>query len=85
MLLAVSKRDNEDERTIGELFYLMVSEVADLTYSESMLMIATAMLEAVQGMFRLTDAQMDELIERFMNNLPEHLRRSLHLRLGRVD
>jgi len=82
MLLAVSKRDNEDERTIGELFYLMVSEVADLTYSESMLMIATAMLEAVQGMFRLTDAQMDELMERFMNNLPEHLRRSLQPRLA---
>ena len=82
MFLAVSKRDNEDERTIGELFYLMVSEVADLTYSESMLMIATAMLEAVQGMFRLTDAQMDELMERFMNNLPEHLRRSLQPRLA---
>ena len=82
MLLAVSKRDNEDERTIGELFYLMVSEVADLTYSESMLMIATAMLDAVQGMFRLTDAQMDELMERFMNNLPEHLRRSLQPRLA---
>ena len=82
MLLAVSKRDNEDERTIGELFYLMVSEVADLTYSESMLMIATAMLEAVQGMFRLTDAQMDELMERFMNNLPEHLRNRLQPRLA---
>ena len=82
MLLAVSKRDNEDERTIGELFYLMVNEVADLTYSESMLMIATAMLEAVQGMFRLTDAQMDELMERFMSNLPEHLRRSLQPRLA---
>ena len=82
MLLAVAKRDNEDERTIGELFYLMVSEVADLTYSESMLMIATAMLDAVQGMFRLTDAQMDELMERFMSNLPEHLRRSLQPRLA---
>ena len=64
------------------VFYLMVSEVADLTYSESMLMIATAMLDAVQGMFRLTDAQMDELMERFMNNLPEHLRRSLQPRLA---
>ena len=82
MLLAVAKRDNEDERTIGELFYLMVSEVADLTYSESMLMIATAMLDTVQGMFRLTDAQMDELMERFMNNLPEHLRNRLQPRLA---
>ena len=26
MLLAVSKRDNEDDRTLGELFYIMISE-----------------------------------------------------------
>ena len=32
MLLAVSKRDNEDDRTPGELFYIMISEVADITY-----------------------------------------------------
>ena len=25
MLLAVSKRDNEDDRTLGELFYIMIS------------------------------------------------------------
>ena len=33
MLLAVSKRDNEDDRTLGELFYIMISEVADITQS----------------------------------------------------
>lgn len=32
MLLAVAKRGNEDERTLGELFNLMVSEVADLSF-----------------------------------------------------
>ena len=35
MLLTMSKRDNEDERTLGELFYLMIAEVADITYNES--------------------------------------------------
>ena len=48
MLLAVSKRDNEDDRTLGEVFYLMVSEVADITYHESMMIIVEAMLATVQ-------------------------------------
>lgn len=77
MLLAVAKRGNEDERTLGELFYLMVSEVADLSFRESMLLIVSAMIDAVEDMFRLTDTQVNGLLERFLGNLPEHLRRSL--------
>ena len=42
MLLAVSKRDNEDKRTLGELFYLMIAEMADKTYQESMQIIVEA-------------------------------------------
>ncbi len=82
MLLAVAKRNNEDDRTLGELFYLMVSEVADLTYSESMLIIVTAMLNTVHEMFQLTEAQTNEMMEKFMNNLPEHLRKCLEPRLA---
>ncbi|MBR1473804.1 MAG: transposase, partial [Paludibacteraceae bacterium] len=82
MLLAVAKRENEDERTLGELFCLMVSEVADLSFQESMLLIVSAMMDAVKDMFRLTDTQVDVLLERFLGKLPEHLRRSLQPRLA---
>ena len=77
MLLAVAKRDNEDDRTLGELFYLMVSEVADLSFRESMLLIISAMLGVVVEMFRLTDMQVNMLLERFLSKLPDHLRHSL--------
>lgn len=30
MMLAAQKRDNEDERTLGVLFYLAIDEMADL-------------------------------------------------------
>ena len=82
MLLAVAKRNNEDERTLGELFYVMVGEVADLSFGESMLLIVSAMLEAVEDMFRLTDLQVNVLLDQFLGNLPEHLRRSLQPRLA---
>ena len=77
MLLAVSKRDNEDDRTLGELFYLMVSEVADITYHESMMIIVEAMLATVQEEFHITDEQIEFFYNKFMSKLPESMQRLL--------
>ena len=81
MLLSVAKRDSEDERTLGELFYLMVSEVADLSFHESLLLVVSAMLDAVENTFQLTEMQVSMLLDRFLGNLPEHLRCSIQPRL----
>ena len=77
MLLAVSKRDNEDDRTLGELFYIMISEVADITYHESMQIIVEAMLATVQEEFHIADAQLEAFYETFMSKLPESMQRLL--------
>ena len=77
MLLAVSKRDNEDDRTLGELFYLMVSEVADITYHESMMILVEAMLATVQEEFHITDEQIECFYNKFMSKLPESMQRLL--------
>lgn len=77
MLLAVSKRDNEDDRTLGELFYLMVSEVADITYHESMMIIVEAMLASVQEEFHITDEQIECFYSKFMSKLPASMQHLL--------
>jgi hypothetical protein len=77
MLLAVSKRDNEDDRTLGELFYIMISEVADITYHESMQIIVEAMLATVQEEFHIADAQVETFYAKFMSKLPESMQRLL--------
>ena len=77
MLLAVSKRDNEDDRTLGELFYIMISEVADITYHESMQIIVEAMLATVQEEFHIADAQVETFYSKFMSKLPESMQRLL--------
>lgn len=77
MLLAVSKRDDEDERTLGELFYLMISEVADITFSQSLQIIVEAMLATVQEEFHITDAQVESFYEKFMSKLPASMQRLL--------
>lgn len=77
MLLAVSKRDNEDDRTIGELFYIMIAEVADKTYQESMMIIVEAMLATVQETFHITDEQVETFYADFMSKLPAPIQRLL--------
>ena len=82
MILAVAKRENEDDRTIGELFYLTVSEIADMTYHKAMGILIEAMMSAVQSVLHVTNEQMHNVMGQFLDNLPEHLRRNLEPHLA---
>jgi len=44
MLLSIEKRIDEDDRTAGELFFLMCDELQDITFSQSMSIIAPGFL-----------------------------------------
>ena len=79
MLLAVSKRNNEDDRTLGEIFYLMVSEAADITYHESMMIIVEAMLSTAQEEFHITAEQLECFCKKFISKLPESMQSALQV------
>ena len=79
MLLAVEKRDDEDERTLGELFYLMIAEVADITFEESMQIIVKAMFNAMQEELHLTNEQIESLYEKFISKLPAPMQQFLQV------
>ena len=68
MMLAVQKRDNEDERTLGELFYLAIDEMADISFSESMLIIIEAMRNSMKEIIHATDEQLAKILEVFLIN-----------------
>ena len=55
----------------------MVSEVADITYHESMMIIAEAMLATVQEEFHITDEKIECFYNKFMSKLPESMQRLL--------
>lgn len=77
MLLAVAKRDDQDERTIGGLFYLMVEEVADITFSQSMQILVEAMMATLQETFHITDEQVESFYKSFLTRLPSSMQRLL--------
>ena len=77
MLLAVAKRDSEDDRTLGELFYITVAELEDITYSYSMNLLAEAMLSAIQEYLQLSDDKIEDLYKAALQKLPESMQNLL--------
>ena len=78
MLLALEQRKNEDQRTLGELFFFLVDEMADITFSRSLCIIMTAMIASLQELLKLSDEQLEEFTADFEARLPEYLQNALH-------
>ena len=77
MMLSVFQRSNTDHRSLGELFYLYVREVAEITFDQSMKLIIVALLETVKEYFSLNETQMSVFVQQFVDNLPAYLRTPL--------
>lgn len=76
-MIAFEQRRNEDERSLGEIFFFLTDELTDITFGESLGIIITAMMESICAIFQPTEEQVELLIEMFMGRLPEYMRRSL--------
>lgn len=77
MILSVEKRMSEDERTTGELFYIMCDELKDITFGHSMSLLVQAFLDSASEIFHLTQEQLQTLLDSFCSRLPDYLRRLL--------
>ena len=67
MFMSVEKRDDEDDRTIGELFYCMADELADITFNYSLQTLVEAMFESVKEIFQPTEEQMERFTNAFIS------------------
>ncbi len=79
MLLALEQRSSEDQRTLGELFFFLVDEMADITFSHSIQILMQAMIASLQQILRLSDDQLDALLDDFASRLPEYLQTALQI------
>ena len=57
MLLAMEQRQNEDQRTLGELFFFLVDEMADITFCRSLSILMDALKASLQEILKLSDEQ----------------------------
>ena len=78
MLLAMEQRQNEDQRTLGELFFFLVDEMADITFCRSLGILMDALKASLQEILKLSNEQISVFVADFESRLPEYLRNALH-------
>ena len=78
MLIAMEQRQNEDQRTLGELFFFLVDEMADITFSRSLDILMGALMASIQVILKLSDEQLTVFTADFEARLSEYLRNALH-------
>ena len=78
ILLAMEHRQNQDQRTLGELFFFLVDEMADITFSRSLCILMDALMASLQENLKLSDEQLTAFTADFEARLPKYLRNALH-------
>ena len=77
MLLALTGRQNQDLRTMGEIFYFLTDELQDITFAYAFGIILQAMIDSIHKHFQITEEQMQEFINDFYLGLPEYMQTAL--------
>ena len=77
MMLSVAQRKNEDDRTICELFFCLMDELDDITFSQSMRIIIDALMDTVMEYFHITEQQLEEFTASFVQRLPKYMQDAL--------
>jgi len=74
VMLAIDRRQNEDPRTIGELFFSCYDEIADHSFADVMAFILRCFHEILQDCLFLDDSEMRILIDSFVDKLSTHFK-----------
>lgn len=78
MLLTLEQRQNEDQRTLGEIFFFLVNEMSDITFSRSLFILMNAMMTSLQEILKLSDEQLTAFTTDFEVRFPKYLQDALH-------
>ena len=78
-MLAVETRNEQDERTIGDLFYYLREEMADLKLSQSLMLLVDTLREVLKTVPLLSQELANEIMDAFLNAIPHPLKQRLLL------
>lgn len=70
MMLAYESRISEDERTCGELFFLICNELRDISYLQALVILLNVVFTQAGNEGVLDNAQITHLISIFISTIP---------------
>lgn len=71
MMLSEQERLNTDERSLGDLFYYVVDQMAEASFDESMKLILKALFDDISQSFHFSEEDRLELARIFISHLPQ--------------
>jgi hypothetical protein len=71
MMLSVENREQTDDRTIGDLFFLVSDELADITFVQSFNLLMQVFLKTIADKLTLTEESIKQFVDEFMAALPK--------------
>ena len=78
IILSLEKRKQEDPRSIGELYYNIFDEMADIRYEHAIMLLLELLKKILSNdLLGLPEEQVEQIMDRFLQNLPPFLRKSL--------
>lgn len=80
MFLALAQRENTDDRSLGEIFYMMCQELEDIRFSSALKLLMTVMLESLLDKFILKKDQLQDYVSEFVEKLPLYIQRAILVR-----
>ena len=77
LMIALEQRRSEDNRTLGEIFFLLVNEMEDITFRHSMQVLMEAMLASISEILNISEEQISAFMDDFVLRLPSYLQDAL--------
>jgi hypothetical protein len=74
LLLAMESRENEDQRSIGHLFYICCDELEDIKFASAILLLIDLFRSVAQEVLILTEEKFQELFDKFLSGLPRYIK-----------
>lgn len=78
-MLALESRKANDERTIGDLFYYLREEMADIKLSQSLMLLVDTLRHVLNELPTLSEKLANEIMDSFLNAIPHPLKQRLLL------
>ena len=81
MLLSLESRENKDDRSIGQLFYLSCKELEDISFVFAVELLIKILKQNLADYIHLSKSQINDFIDHFIDQLPFFLKSKLPLSL----
>jgi hypothetical protein len=74
IFLALERRQNIDDRTLGELFFIMCDELNDISFAQALELIFSTIEQCMNDYLCLAKSQIKAFVEQFISCLPQYIK-----------